>query len=364
MTINEFQSVIINEINDEKNELQLKVQNNELTRSVYLGFVRERGLKEGLNPEEVEDVVALADRILWGFGIIDDYMNGTIPDVTDIRLIDENRIEVKIKGKREIIPLKFSSRRAYEQFISFITTRNATTISASQAAQVFADITTSDKFIYRYTLVSSLLNVHNSPTLHIRLTPKNKKNMDTLIEEGMLTREQADEIIGYWREGRSILICGPNGSGKTTLENALLDYTPEDKSMAIVGEIPDLFVDEQAHPMTFSRQILPAKTDTAVSYTLEDLCRSCLTESVDILTVSEIKGSEAAQFGYASYTGFQVMSSIHSMSAEDGFERTIDLGVQATGLNRDFFSRQLKSITVSLFVKDYKLTEIAVKGDK
>lgn len=361
MTINEFQKQIVNEINDEKNELQLKVQNNQLTRPTYLGYVRDRGLEAGLPEDEVEDVVALADRILWGFGIIDDYMNGKEKDVTDIRLIDENRIEVKIKGKRSLIPLKFSSAEAYKKYISFITARNSTTISASNAAQVFADITTSDKFIYRYTLVSEMLNVHKRPTLHIRLTPKEKKNMDTLIEEGLLTREQADEIIRYWQEGRSILICGPNGSGKTTLENALLDYTPKDKSMAIVGEIPDLFVDEREHPMTLTRQILPAKTDTAISYTLEDLCRSCLTESVDTLVVSEIKGAEAAQFGYASYTGFQVMSSIHSISAYDAFERVIDLGVQASGLGRDFFARQLNGITVSLFVKDYRLTEISVR---
>lgn len=358
MTLEEYKNHISEEI--EKSERQLAVQQGTLDKNDYLQVIRENGISVGLSEEEAKEAAKFAEKTLWGFDILDDYMNGTIPDVTDIRLIDEDTIEVKIKGKRSIIPVSFKELEPYKKFISFITSRNSTSISISSANQVFADVTTSDKFIYRYTLVSDLLNVSKRTTLHVRLTPKKKKTMDTLIEEGMLTREEADRLIQLWQSGESILVFGPNGSGKTTFQNALLDYTPYDKSMAIIGEIPDLFVDKTNHPMTVSRQILPAKTDTVVSYSLRDECRSCLTESIDIMVVSEIKGDEAADFGYAAYTGSQVMSSIHAVSAEDGFERICDLGVQATGINREFFKRQLKNIKVAVFIEDYKMKEILI----
>lgn len=43
-------------------------------------------------------------------------------------------------------------------------------------------------------------------------------------------------------------------------------------------------------------------------------------ESFDIIVVGEIKGDEAAELSYATYTGSQAMTTVHSNSAEEGYE--------------------------------------------
>ena len=49
-------------------------------------------------------------------------------------------------------------------------------------------------------------------------------------------------------------------------------------------------------------------------------------ESFDIIVVGEIKGDEAAELSYATYTGSQAMTTVHSNSAEEGYEKLIDYG--------------------------------------
>lgn len=323
--VQDVQAQIFEEINDPSNKIMLQVQKKQINRDEYLKEIETRCKKEGLNDEEAEDIVYLVDKSLWGFGILDDLISD--PDISDIRLVSENCIRIKRNGKRMDAGIKFASKAEYERYIEFITNRNNTNVSIQNAAQVFTDKDSSKTDILRFSLVSDLCNTNGRPTLLIRKIPKVKKTFETLIKQEYCTPAQAEYLKKRWADGNGILVCGPNGSGKTTLVNALLESTPKDKSADIIQESEELFCD--SHPEMIFRKVIPARNGSAIAYSLKDLARLALMESFDIIVVGEIKGDEAAELSYATYTGSQAMTTVHSNSAEEGYEKLIDYGLDA-----------------------------------
>ena len=351
----EVQKEIFEEINDPNNKIYLKVQKKNIDRDEYLESIAKRCKREGLSEEEIEDICLLVDKALWGFGILDELIND--PEISDIRLINENTIRIKRLGKREETDLRFESKEEYMRYIEHITNRNNTNISIVNAAQVFTDKDTCKTDRLRFSLVSDLVNTNDRPTLLVRKIPKVKKTMKELVEYGFMTQTQADYIMDRWKKGHGVLISGPNGSGKTTLTNAILDETPHNKSAVIIQESEELFCN--SHPEMVFRKVIPPKNGSAVSYTLKDLAKLALMESFDIMIIGEIKGDEAADLSYATYTGSQAMTTVHSNSAAEAYEKIIDYGLDAQpGRSREHFAKQLQSLDTAIYVQDFKVVEI------
>lgn len=354
-TVGEVQAEIFNEINDPVNKIHLKVVKKQITRDEYITQVRDRCSKEGLTDEETDDIAYLVDKSLWGFGIIDDLIMD--PDISDIRLINENQIRIKKNGKRYPTNIKFNSKEEYENYIDFITSKNNTNISIANAAQVFTDKDSCATDILRFSLVSDLVNTNERPTLLIRKIPKKKRSIEKLEELGLFTPEQYSYIRGRWANGHGLLICGPNGCGKTTFANQVLEETPHDKSVVVIQESEELFCN--SHPEMIFRKILPAKGDSTVSYSLKDMTRLALMESFDVIVVGEIKGDEAAELSYATYTGSQSMTTVHSNSAMEGYEKLIDYALDAQpNRTREHFAKQFKSLDTVVYLNNFKLKEI------
>lgn len=351
----EVQREIFEEINDPNNKIYLQVQKKSLNREKYLNDIYKRCKSEGLSEEEIEDICLLVDKALWGFGILDDLIND--PDISDIRLIDEDSIRIKRLGKREETDLKFNSQEEYERYIEHITNRNNTNISIVNAAQVFTDKDSCKTDILRFSLTSSLINTNEKPVLLVRKIPKQKRTLEDLIQLNFITREQAEYLKERWKNGHGILVCGPNGSGKTTLINAILEETPHDKSAVVIQESEELYCKD--HPEMIFRKVIPQKKGSTVSYSLKDIAKLALMESFDIMVIGEIKGDEAADLSYATYTGSQAMTSVHSISASEGYEKLIDYSLDAhPERSKEHFAKQLKSLNTAVYVKDFKVKEI------
>ena len=101
------------------------------------------------------------------------------------------------------------------------------------------------------------------------------------------------------------------------------------------------------------------KNNSSVEYSLKDLGRLSLMESFDIVVVGEIKGGEAADLCYATYTGAQCMTSVHSNSAREAYEKIIDYALEEYPTRtREDFAKQLSSLDVAVFIEDFKIKEI------
>lgn len=355
MTIEQLQEEIFEEINNPENKIHLKVQKKQIERVPYLDSIRRRAKKEGISEEDAEDLCFLVEKALWGFGCLDELIED--PDISDIRLVCEDDIRVKRLGKREATDIKFESKEEYKRYVEFITNRNSTNISLVNAAQVFTDKDTCPTDILRFSLVSDLVNTNGRPTLLIRKIPKQKKTFENLLSANYLTPEQKAYIEYRWSTGHGILICGPNGCGKTTLANAVLDYTPHDKSCVVIQESEELYCN--THPEMVFRKVIPPKAGSTIAYTLKDLSRLALMESFDIMVIGEIKGNEAADLSMATYTGSQAMTTVHSNSAAEGYEKIIDYALDAQpNRSRDHYAKQIQSLDTCIFVKNYKIQEI------
>ena len=353
-TAEELREIIAKEIDDKR--FLVKVQQKEVSRNEYLETICKRCEEERLEEDATKEIVFFVDKTLWGFGLLDGLIN-TDDTVSDIRLMGANNVRLKRLGKREKANIQFKSDEEFSRYIEFITNRNQTTISVNNAAQVFTDKESSPTNILRFTLASDLINSSGKPSLLIRKIPKKKKTLDSLISEGFISRAQAEYLKRRWKEGHGILISGPNGSGKTTLINALLEETPHEKSAVIIQESEELFCN--THPEMVFRKVVPKRGGVGVSYDLRDLTRLSLMESFDALVIGEIKGGEAAYLAYATYTGSPAMTSVHSISAKDGYEKMIDYALEEhPERNRAHFAKQLQTLDTSVYVEDYQVKEI------
>ena len=353
--IEQLQEEVFKEIENPENRVYLRVSKKQIIREDYLAELKKKCLREGVTEEEADDLCFLVDKALWGFGALDTLIQDE--DVSDIRLIDENTVRIKRLGKREETLVKFESKQEYERYIEFITSRNNTNMSIINAAQVFTDKDTCPTDILRFSLVSPLVNSNERPTLLIRKIPKKKKDFNRLISENFITPEEVAYLQKRWIDGHGILVCGPNGSGKTTLTNAILESTPKEKSCVVIQESEELFCD--SHPEMLFRKVIPPKNGAIVSYSLKDLSRLALMESFDVMVIGEIKGDEAADLSYATYTGSQAMTTVHSNSAAEGYEKLIDYGLDAQpNRSREHFAKHLQSLDTVVFVKDYHVEQI------
>jgi pilus assembly protein CpaF len=349
-------------INDPQNRIYLRVQKKDLDRKAFRQKILDDAEKRGVSMEAATYVADDIDKALFGFDIIDDLVSHD-DSVSDIRLVSENDIRIKRFGKRLPAldkfgrPLRFESKEAYIRFIEHITTRNNTNTAISNAAQVFTDKDSSENSILRFSLVSDLVNTNDRPTLLIRKILKHKKTMDRLVREKYMTPEQRTWITNRWTSGHSFLICGPNGSGKTTLINAVLDVTPKDRSCDVIQESEELFCD--SHPEMVFRRIVPKRNNSTISYSIVDLGRLALMESFDIIVIGEVKGPEAAQIAYATYTGSQCMTSVHSISAHDGYQKMIDYAMESDSkMTAKQYANQFQAMDTVIYVKDYHVSQI------
>ena len=125
---------------------------------------------------------------IWGYYIIDKLIAD--PDISDIKIYDYNRIYFKKLGKRYKADITFRDREDYERFVERCSLRNHVSLSVNNSTQKWTDWS-DEKYILRFTAITKMLASNRMTTIHMRKHPKNKKTMDVLKAEGMLTDEMA-----------------------------------------------------------------------------------------------------------------------------------------------------------------------------
>lgn len=365
MTVFELQREIFEEITNPENEINLQIIAGRITRDDLLEKYKNRCLEEDISEEETDDLIELIDRSVFGYGLIHDMLVDE-PDISDIRLIDENRIMYKKNGERYQSPMRFASKESYLRFIESVTERNKTALSYASAAQIFVDTVQCPTHILRFTVESEIINQTNLPSIVIRKIAKETPSWDELIQKGLFTEDQKHILTKLWKNGFSILICGPNGSGKTTVANKLLNAaTPRNKSCCVIQESDgEIHADPEKLPeMVFKKIVLPTP-NSKISYDLKTITQLALTESFDIIVVGEVKGGEAAQLANAVWTGSQSMTTTHSNSVYDGKRRLVQLACDENpNRSPEFFMEQLDGFRVTVYVENYKITEINVDNE-
>lgn len=328
-----------------------------------------------LSEEEMDYVLELVKREIWGYGLIDELIRND--GISDIKLYRAGNIRIKSNGSRGGSDAAFADERDYRAFIIKNLEKNKVNLGTANAIQTYTD-DTQEGFILRITIISGLLVDGGNPVMAIRKIPKDKYTLKKLQSAGMFddtvkreekkaecnsnrkffeNDERLDALINKMIASKGILFTGKGASGKTTLMNAMIAAISFDESVMICQENAELF--DLDHPDLFSCHVMTNSGDSKISYTLGDLTRAALLMDLDRVIVGEVKeGSEAAGLSKASMTGHKCWTSVHGESCEMAVDKIADYISQATGYSTRDSLKQLQGFEYVVHLKDFNIDEI------
>lgn len=331
-----------------------------IRKEAFLDDVRTHLIKQyAAEGERLERLLTMFEQYIFSYGKLTPLLEDK--DVSDVQCYAYDNIRKKVKGKRMGTDIKFRSPKELKNFVNYVATRNGVNISDLNAIQRFVDNTSSEDFIYRFTMTQPLVNTYNDPYFVIRKVPKDFPEIPDLVRAGMLTQETADMLVERFRTG-STLICGGNSAGKTTLLNALKETLPEDMSVLIAQQADELTA--KHHPAIFFMHSLPENSESRVNYDLQNISETGLTFDIDFFIIGEVKGHEALYLLNAAYSGQLCAATIHAPGADKAPKKIVDYAMQAgSGFTNNELMEYLAEFKTIVFMKEYKVNQIyEVKG--
>lgn len=309
----------------------------------------------GVSHKDIDSIIAHFDKFIWGYYVLEEAINDK--DISDIKVLGEDNVRIKRKGKRMGTDISFPSKSDYKRFISMVAVKNKTNLSDINAIQTFTDKDSNKDFILRFNITTDFVNSSDVPYLHIRKIPKKKYTMDDLIALNMVDNEIADYLINQAACSSGILFTGKGASGKTTLMNVMLEYIPHDCSGLVIQENEELF--SVGHPDLMFQHIVSSKGEGRIHYDLKDLGRNGLLTDLDYFVIGEIKGGEALYLLNASYTGHRCWASVHGMSSTEAVDKLADYVKYESDYSVADIRHMLIGLKTIVFLKDFKVQEIS-----
>jgi pilus assembly protein CpaF len=169
--------------------------------------------------------------------------------------------------------------------------------------------------------------VNPQPMITIRRFTSRDFTMQDLIDRGMLTTEQAEQLVDAVRRGDNLLISGGTGAGKTTLANVIAGFIPDEDRILILEDVAELYI-RKPHVISAEAQLDTHKSQIGFA----DLLKAALRHRPDRIIVGEIRGPEARVFVDALNTGHRgSLTTIHANGAEDAIHRLSQLALRGSG---------------------------------
>ncbi len=276
------------------------------------------------------------------------------PDVSDIRVLAPDNINVKVHGRHYTAKgIKFINEADYNRFIEALVIRNR--VSIDHPIIVFTDKDFNEDYILRFNLCLSDINSTGMPYLHIRKVPKKKVSVTDLINAGMMDKKTASYILDKVVSAKGIVFAGPSASGKTTAMNAFIDYIPKDKSILCIQESEELF--SHIHPNAYFQHMLKDRLGNTL-IGLSQLGQNGLLCDSGYFIIGECKGGEVRDLLRASNTGHKCWCSVHSQSTKETIPRLADYVKYGSDYSLTEATRMLKDLEVIIYIENFKITEI------
>jgi len=169
--------------------------------------------------------------------------------------------------------------------------------------------------------------VNPQPMITIRRFTSRDFTMEDLIDRGMLTAEQAEQLVDAVRRGDNLLISGGTSAGKTTLANVIAGFIPDADRILILEDVAELYI-RKPHVVSAEAQLDTHKSQIGFA----DLLRAALRHRPDRIIVGEIRGPEARVFVDALNTGHRgSLTTIHANGADDALHRLSQLALRGSG---------------------------------
>jgi len=300
----------------------------------FLRYLALRSIKK-----EVKDIV-------FGYGPLEDLLQS--PTVSEIMVVDRDRIYIEKNGVLENSGRRFISDEVTEAIIQRIVSRVGRQIDRSRP---LVDARLADGS--RVNAVIPPLAV-SGPCLTIRKFPARRFLIEDLIRKGALTRTVAEFLRASVQTRRNILVSGGTGSGKTTLLNCLSDFIADKERVVTVEDTAELQLKKE-HVVRLETK--DKNIEGAGAYTIRDLVRNALRMRPDRIIVGECRGPEALDMLQAMNTGHDgSLTTVHANSAEDVVSRLQVLVQMAADLPVASINQQIAS-AIDLIIQLHRLSD-------
>lgn len=180
------------------------------------------------------------------------------------------------------------------------------------------------------------------PVITIRKFAQVPITIDTLVRNGLLSREVGAFLAEAVSRRLNIIVSGGAGSGKTTLLNALSAYVPEGERIITIEDAAELRL-QQAHVVSLEAR--PPNLEGKGEVTVRDLLRNSLRMRPDRIIIGEVRGGEALDMLQAMNTGHEgSLSTVHANSPREALYRLETMACMAdTGLPPASIASQIKA---------------------
>lgn len=325
-------------------------QNYSFYQTQILSYLNSEGIgvfSTGEDGRSVEiprrEVVRMLTSYFVGFDCLEDAMDD--PSVTDIYCIGWDNIFVEKDGRNEKYPKTFRSKSSYRNFVDRLLR-----ISGKALDQGENKIVDFEVFGNRGNAI-----IDNVATKGVCLTLRKHYErpirLDTMLKDGLMSRELAD-MLGMFIEGETnMIIAGITGSGKTTTLRALLnEYAPKlNKRILVLEDTQELFLD---NPHTVDLVTVPTENERT-NISLRDLNITALRMKPKYIIVGEVRGAEAESAVEGMETGHSTIFSMHGGNVWNIINRLVTKYLmQMPGLSIEVVERIIGSALNFVVIQD------------
>jgi len=266
------------------------------------------------------------------FGILQELVDD--PEISDIIITNFAKIAVQQGRRNYTTGLGWSSAAAYEAFVERLLHRAGSVFSTKKP---IADGSIGG-FARIHAVHSSLCE--SGPYLTIRLNRFASVSVQDLVDKGLAPLAVLKYLEKVLVGGNTALIVGEVGTGKTTLARALASAIPENESILVIEDTPEI---KLTHPHVRYLTTREANIDGAGRVTPSECIRAGMRMAMNRIVFGEIRDAEAAEaFIDVCASGHPGLSTIHARSAAEALGRLeLFLGRAQRGAGRDILSEQV-----------------------
>ena len=246
------------------------------------------------------------------------------PDVTDILVNSPYEVHVERHGQLELTDVIFADDEHILRTVQRIAAKVGRRVDETSP---MVDARLEDGS--RINAVIPPLAI-DGPVLSIRRFAADPLRLDTMIENGSLSADMADFLIGAVDAGMSFLVSGGTGAGKTTLLNAMSEFIADGERVVTIEDSAELQL-RNRHVVRLETR--SNNTEGVGAVGPRSLVRNALRMRPDRILVGEVRGAEALDMLQAMNSGHEgSLSTIHANDTREALAR-LEMMAAMAGFN-------------------------------
>ncbi len=256
--------------------------------------------------------------VIVGFGPLQRYLDD--PSVEELWINEPGRVFVARNGRSELTPTVLDSQEVCD-LVERMLSSSGRRLDLSRP---FVDAPLADGSRL-HVVIPDITRRHWA--VNIRKFVVRARNVDDLVQLGVMTRQAATFLEAVVVSGLNIVVAGGTQVGKTTFLNALLGAVPARERVVTCEETFELQLAH--HPDWVAMQTRQAGLEGTGEVTLRDLVREALRMRPTRLIIGEVRQQEALDLLIAMNSGMPAMASVHANSAREAVTKLCTLPLLA-----------------------------------